>query len=112
MILIKSYKYYNQLNLLDSQYFPVDHLIDPEVSPKMSLTITADLVWDWNTIIKGGQIKINNLPMSFEALGVSTGFVVYSSLINCTPSDPSLLTIKTLRDRAIVLVDGVIIYYY
>ncbi|RWS12981.1 hypothetical protein B4U79_11152 [Dinothrombium tinctorium] len=44
-------------------------------------------------------------PLSFEALSVRNGFVVYTTTINVKPSDPAVLTIDKLNDRALVLVD-------
>lgn len=45
-------------------------------------------------------------PLTFEAMGVAHGFVLYETMINETFSDPAKLEIPGIRDRGYVFVDG------
>jgi beta-galactosidase, putative len=53
------------------------------------------------------QKVFNPSPLTFEQLSVQNGFILYSTKIDFKPTDPALLTIKGLNDRAIVIVDRV-----
>ncbi|RWS14246.1 hypothetical protein B4U79_11153 [Dinothrombium tinctorium] len=44
-------------------------------------------------------------PKSFERLSVQNGFIVYTTVIKIHPSDPAVLKINHLHDRALVFVD-------
>ena len=58
--------------------------------------------------ITSGQTPINSsLPMTFEQLRLRNGFILYSTNITFRPSDPAVLTVNGLADRAQVFVDGV-----
>ncbi len=46
-------------------------------------------------------------PLTFEQLSQSNGFILYSTNITFHPSDPAVLTVTGLADRAQVFVDGV-----
>ena len=73
-----------------------------EISP-LVMDPTVDL-YD----IISGQIPIRSqMPLSFEELRIRNGFVVYSTNITFRPSDPAVLTVSGLADRAQVFVDGV-----
>jgi hypothetical protein len=50
-------------------------------------------------------------PQSFEELEQSHGFVLYSTNITFNPSDPAVLEIKGLADRAQVFVDLVKVFF-
>ncbi len=45
-------------------------------------------------------------PLTFEAMGVAHGFVLYETMINETFSDPAKLEIPGIHDRGYVFVDG------
>jgi hypothetical protein len=47
------------------------------------------------------------LPLSFEDLKISSGFVLYETTVGFMTSDPTLLSAEGLRDRAYVYVDRV-----
>ena len=49
----------------------------------------------------------SKFPMTFEALGQSQGFVLYCTRIHGHYSDPALLELKGLADRAYVYLDKV-----
>ena len=50
-------------------------------------------------------------PMSFEELRIKSGFILYSTNITFKPSDPAVLSIDELKDRAQVFVDQVYNYF-
>ena len=49
----------------------------------------------------------SKFPMTFEALGQSQGFVLYCTKIHGHYSDPALLELKGLGDRAYIYLDKV-----
>lgn len=49
-------------------------------------------------------------PMTFEKLSVQNGFVLYSTKIDFIPTNPALLKVDGLNDRALVIVDRVSLY--
>ncbi len=49
----------------------------------------------------------SQFPLTFEQLKQRNGFVLYSTNISIHPSDPAVLQISGLADRAQVFVDSV-----
>lgn len=52
----------------------------------------------------------SDVPLSFEDMGINSGFVMYETLLTDDQKDfstPVDLTIRTIRDRAIVYLDQV-----
>jgi hypothetical protein len=49
----------------------------------------------------------SQFPLTFEQLKQGNGFVLYSTNISVHPSDPAVLEINGLADRAQVFVDSV-----
>lgn len=49
----------------------------------------------------------SHFPLTFEQLRLRHGFVRYSTRITVQPSDPAILTIDGLADRALVFIDAV-----
>lgn len=59
------------------------------------------------------QPVFNDVPLSFEAMDISTGFVMYETSLKNVQIDfkkPINLTVNALRDRAIVYLDQVNMY--
>lgn len=49
----------------------------------------------------------SSIPQTFEELKIAHGFVLYSTTIKNDTSDPVVLTVPHLRDRAQVFIDKV-----
>ncbi|KAF8777675.1 Beta-galactosidase like protein [Argiope bruennichi] len=77
----------------------------PQPSPKMkSPKITLKKVMSiWDYIAKLNTSVISTYPLSFEKLNHPFGFVLYKTTVQFRPTDPAVLTIKSIADRAYVL---------
>ena len=64
-------------------------------------------VFDTLTVYNSQASISNTVPLSFEYLNHSYGFMLYSSKITFQPTDPAVLSIPTLHDRAQVFIDKV-----
>lgn len=101
-------KYY-QMRQVISKYLPIPKVPLPEPAPKMQLTpiqMTSTSSLFSKTI---GDILNDPVysvdPLTFEQLKHNHGFVLYSTTIKVHPSDPAVLQIPALADRAQVFVD-------
>ena len=90
------------------KYMPLPAMPLPIPKPKMRITdIPMTLVSTLFDEIES-QNPIHSLyPLTFEQLKHRNGFILYSTNITIRPSDPSLLTVNGLADRALVFVDQV-----
>ena len=92
---------------------PLPDIPVPTPSPKMETKrIHMTPVSDFIDFIESiNEETITSLyPMTFEELRQRNGFVFYSTNITFQASDPALLKIKGLGDRAQVFVDWVILF--
>lgn len=46
-------------------------------------------------------------PLTFEQLGLRHGFIYYENRIDFQPSDPIVLDVTQLHDRALVFINGI-----
>lgn len=90
------------------KYLPLPDIPLPKPNAKLNLgTVQLGLYKTFQEIMEdSNQVTNSTYPLSFEALSQPNAYVLYSTVINVRPSDPSLLTVP-LRDRAYVYVDGV-----
>ncbi len=87
---------------------PLPNIPVPVPSPKMELPpivmSPVSSLFDYNYL----EDPIPSLfPLTFEQLKQRNGFVLYSTNISVHPSDPAVLQITGLADRAQVFVDSV-----
>ncbi|XP_054717732.1 beta-galactosidase-like [Uloborus diversus] len=82
----------------------------PEPAPKMSIPPIAlkkvASIWDYASV--NNNPVVSPFPLSFENLSHPYGFVLYSSTVDFIPSDPAVLTVKGIADRAYVYVKKVL----
>ncbi|KAI1302153.1 Beta-galactosidase [Halotydeus destructor] len=99
---------YFALRDLIGQYLPLPRGRLPTVAAKLELSsIQMYPSYSLADIISTQSSEFTaQFPMTFEQLRVDGGYVIYRTTINFQASDPSLLSIPGLRDRAHVIVDG------
>ena len=86
----------------------LDSAVLHELSPR---PVTRQCTQDvsrrtWNSI---RRLYFRLVPQTFEQLHVGTGFVLYETIVNVMTSDPALLKVSEVRDRAYVFVDQVLL---
>ncbi|PRD30487.1 UNVERIFIED_CONTAM: hypothetical protein NCL1_26257 [Trichonephila clavipes] len=59
----------------------------------------------WDYIDKVNNSVFSTYPLSFEKLSPPFGFVLYKVTVPFQPTDPALLTVKDIADRAHVYVN-------
>ena len=80
----------------------------PVVKPKMELpAIPMNFVSTLFDQIDPKNAIYSPNPLTFERLKQRNGYILYSTNITIHPSDPALLTINGLADRAFIFVDSV-----
>jgi beta-galactosidase len=95
---------YHDLRAVIGKYLPLSQLPVPVPAPKMKLDpISLRKIDNYH----GQDTVQSQFPLTFEELSVRHGFVLYSTVINVQPSDPAVLSIPGLKDRAHVYVDSV-----
>ncbi|RWS28680.1 hypothetical protein B4U80_03424, partial [Leptotrombidium deliense] len=99
-------KYYAIRDIV-SKYLPLPPLPVPKPSPKLIFgPIVLEKVASMFDVVHYSNDTVKSTyPLTFEELGVRHGFVLYTTTINIKPSDPAVLNIETLNDRAQVFVD-------
>lgn len=102
-------KYFTLRNVI-GEYLPLPDIPLPLALPKMGLgSVTLQpverLLSNRGRAALGTYVRQANQPMSFEALDQYSGFVLYETKLPKLTSDPSLLIVNGLRDRANVYVD-------
>ena len=101
-------KYY-QMRQIISKYLPIPKVPLPQPAPKMQLTpvqMTSLNSLFSKTIANVLDDPVYSVdPLTFEQLKHNHGFVLYSTIINVHPSDPAVLQIPALADRAQVFVN-------
>ncbi|KAI1304949.1 Beta-galactosidase [Halotydeus destructor] len=98
--------YFALRNLL-ALYLPLPEGTQPRPTQKLA----ADRVQMYpaaslSNIMAEAKQLTRQYPMTFEQLGVSSGYVVYRTTISFKPSGPTKLSIPGLQDRAQVILDG------
>lgn len=93
-------------------YLPLPNISIPENGQKMTLNSIqlspkVTLLSPMARHIFGRQPIKAEKPLTFEALDQFSGFVLYETTLPPLRTDPSILKISGLRDRAIVLIDNV-----
>ena len=94
------------------QYLPLPDTPVPKATSKVAygrvhLHHVAGL-WDLlHTSMALNPVK-SKFPMTFEAMGQSQGFVLYCTRVFRHFSDPALLELKGLADRAYIYIDKVL----
>lgn len=101
---------YHILRIKD--FLPLPNLPIPPNTRKMTiptvkLRAKAALLSSTSRNILGSQMITSEKPLTFEELGQFSGFVLYETELPTLKLDPSILTIPTLHDRAIVTIDNV-----
>jgi len=76
----------------------------PAVAPKMELP-PIKLHPIGSIFDLAGASVSSHYPRTFEELNIAHGFVLYSTIIKYRYTDPTVLTVPNLRDRAQVFVD-------
>lgn len=97
--------------LLFLQYFPLPPGPVPKPSPKgaygkVRLQFSGTIFDNLDDLCPRGPTT-SQLPLSFEVLRQIHGFVLYRNVILQQFSDPTILEIPGLRDRAYIFVDKV-----
>ena len=83
----------------------------PVVKPKMEVpSIPMKYVASFFDQVHWNKAFHSVYPLTFEKLKQRNGFVLYSTNITTHPSDPALLTINGLADRAHIFVDRVYLF--
>ncbi|GFQ81038.1 beta-galactosidase [Trichonephila clavata] len=92
------------------KFFPLPPGPVPQPGPKMKLPpITLEKVMSlWDYIDKVNNSVASTYPLSFEKLSHPFGFVLYKVTVPFQPTDPALLTVKGIADRAHVYVNKVL----
>ena len=89
------------------QHFKVEHkdnivaVKEKMIVPNITMTFKAT-VFD----LLGEPIQ-SDYPLTFEEADFDYGFMVYSTNLTFRPTDPAVLSVPDLRDRAQVFVDKV-----
>lgn len=100
---------YLKLRNVIKNFLPLPELSVPLKTPKMIVEpITLQPVGkllDENTL-KHLSVKTVESKRSFEELDQFSGLVLYETVLPKIKIDPTLLTVKSLRDRAFAFVDG------
>ncbi|CAG2112123.1 unnamed protein product, partial [Medioppia subpectinata] len=100
-------KYFDVRKVI-GKYLPLPNGTLPAPAPKMETKpIVMKPVLNIYDIIKSQTPIESTFPMTFEELRVRDGFILYSTNIAFIPSDPAVLTVKGLKDRAQVFVNKV-----
>jgi beta-galactosidase len=96
------------------KYEPLPKIALPTASPKMELpAITLTPIASIFDNLLLSEPTASKSPLTFEQLKLGHGFVRYSTTINFDPTNPSVLSLNEtgLRDRALIFVNEVYIYY-
>ncbi|RWS18890.1 hypothetical protein B4U80_02100, partial [Leptotrombidium deliense] len=98
---------YFAIRQLVSKYLPLPPIPVPKPSPKLKFgPIFLEKIVSVFDLIRHATDSVQSVyPLTFEKLGVPHGFVLYTTTVDVKPSDPAVLKIKTLNDRALVFVD-------
>lgn len=93
-------------------FLPLPNISVPLKSPKMQipaiqLQAKASLLSSTSRQFLGNKMITSAKPLTFEELNQFSGFVLYETELPELKKDPSVLTIPTLHDRAIVSIDDV-----
>ena len=97
-----------------TQYYVLPKVPVPKPAPKgdygkISLKAVLSI---FNESYIGEKIVQRSLePKTFEEMNLNYGYMVYETIIPKNISDPAVLRVRDLRDRAIVYVNHVSIYY-
>lgn len=95
--------------LFSIQYLPLPNVSVPIPSQKMELPpINMTPVTSIFDDIYLEEPIPSLFPLTFEELQLGHGFILYSTNITLQPTNPALLTISGLADRALVFVDKVL----
>lgn len=97
-------------------YLPLPNIPVPRKAPKMKipdiqLRSVARLLSPFGRYELARPPIHSSKPLTFEAIGQDTGFVLYETTLPEMKMDPSALMIPNLRDRAHVLINDVSISY-
>lgn len=98
----------------DFQYRPLPKIPLPKPAPRgaygdVKLNYVVSL-FD-HKLIPETRTVINRTPKTFEELQLSYGYVLYHTLMPENIADPSMLRVPNLRDRAVVYINQVKLYY-
>ncbi|XP_055296881.1 beta-galactosidase-like [Sitodiplosis mosellana] len=102
---------YGILRDVIKDFLPLPNISIPLKSPKMKIpTIEvhakAALLSPASRQILGSEVIQSEKPLTFEEINQFSGFVLYETELPKLKKDPSILTIPTLHDRAIVTIDN------
>lgn len=95
-------------------YLPLPNISVPPRAPKMALP-SVQLTHKARFLSPIARRKLGRKPiksqtlLTFEGIDQNSGFVLYEAVLPETHIDPIVFSIPKLRDRAIVLIDDVII---
>lgn len=103
---------YRILQDVIKDFLPLPNISIPQKSPKMKIpTIEVHakttLLSAASRQILGRAVIQSEKPPTFEEINQFSGFVLYETELPKFQMDPSILTIPTLHDRAIVTIDNV-----
>lgn len=93
-------------------FLPLPNISVPLKSPKMQippieLKAKAALLSSTSRQFLGCEMIMSAKPLTFEEINQFSGFVLYETELPKLKKDPSVLTISTLHDRAVVSIDNV-----
>ncbi|XP_031636226.1 beta-galactosidase-like isoform X2 [Contarinia nasturtii] len=102
---------YEILRNVIKDFLPLPNISIPIKSPKMKIpTIEVHpkttLLSSISRQFLGRAVITSEKPLTFEEINQFSGFVLYETELPKLKLDPSVLTIPTLHDRAIVTIDG------
>ncbi|CAG2169545.1 unnamed protein product [Oppiella nova] len=98
-------KYFDVRKVI-GKYLPLPNVTLPVPSPKMETKpIVMKPILSIYDIISSLTPIESVYPLSFEKLRIKDGFILYSTNITFNPSNPAVLAINELKDRAQVFVN-------
>lgn len=103
---------YQILRDVIKDFLPLPNITIPLKTPKMKIpTIEVHpktaLLSSVGRQFLGSKVIQSEKPLTFEEINQFSGFVLYETELPTFKMDPSVLTIPTLHDRAVVTIDNV-----
>lgn len=81
-------------------------VLEEKTDSNFSLPLTASLLTDIFQLMETMEPVLSKYPLTFEQLKLRHGFVYYQTVVPFVPSDPILLNVSNVHDRALVFVNG------
>ncbi|KAF2363364.1 Glycoside hydrolase 35 catalytic domain [Trinorchestia longiramus] len=100
-----TYKYELVRNVV-GQYLPLPAMTTPTNSTKVAYgDVLLSAVTSLFSAVQLLPAVENEVPLSFEALGLFNGLVIYETILEFDTTDPALLSFESVNDRGYVYLD-------